>query len=77
MSETDFTTYEPDNSLKKGYRSLFSKIFRELNKNRWLIFQLFKKDFIAPYKQSFIGVFAVVGKPLVHGRGALRFKEAH
>ena len=65
MTETDFTIYEPDNSLKKGYRSLFSEIFSELNKNRWLIFQLFKKDFIALYKQSFIGVLWAFLLPLV------------
>jgi len=65
MTETDFTTYEPDNSLKKGYRSLFSEIFSELNKSRWLIFQLFKKDFVALYKQSFIGVLWAIVLPLV------------
>ena len=65
MTETDFTTYEPDNSLKKGYRSLFSEIFSELNRSRWLIFQLFKKDFVALYKQSFIGVLWAIVLPLV------------
>lgn len=50
-------TYEPDNSLKKGYLSIFSEIFNELKKNRWLTQQLFKRDFFALYKQSFIGVF--------------------
>jgi len=48
--------YEPDNSLKKGYLSLFSQIFVELGKNRWLTYQLFKKDFLSSYKQSFFGV---------------------
>jgi lipopolysaccharide transport system permease protein len=62
---TEFTTYEPDNSLKKGYLALFGEIFSELNKNRWLIFQLFKKDFVALYKQSFIGVFWAFLLPLV------------
>jgi len=65
MIETDYTFYEPDNSLKKGYRSLFSEIFNELNKSRWLIFQLFKKDFVALYKQSLIGVFWAILLPLV------------
>jgi lipopolysaccharide transport system permease protein len=62
---TEFTTYEPDNSLKKGYLALFGEIFSELNKNRWLVFQLFKKDFVALYKQSFIGVFWAFLLPLV------------
>jgi lipopolysaccharide transport system permease protein len=55
MSEI-ITTYEPDNSLKKGYLSIFSEIYNEFKKNRWLTYQLFKRDFFALYKQSFIGV---------------------
>ena len=66
MTDTqDFVVYEPDNSLKRGYRSLYSDIFREINKNRWLIFQLFKRDFLALYKQSFLGFFWAVILPLV------------
>jgi lipopolysaccharide transport system permease protein len=65
MTEADFTIYEPDNSLKKGYASLFGEIFSEINKNRWLIYQLFKKDFVALYKQSFIGFLWAIVLPLV------------
>jgi len=64
MTET-ITTYEPDNSLKKGYLSIFGEIFNELEKNRWLTYQLFKRDFFAVYKQSFIGVLWAVIIPLV------------
>ena len=64
MTET-ITTYEPDNSLKKGYLSIFSEIFNELKKNRWLTYQLFKRDFFALYKQSFIGVLWALIIPLV------------
>jgi lipopolysaccharide transport system permease protein len=64
MTET-ITTYEPDNSLKKGYLSIFSEIFNELKKNRWLTYQLFKRDFFAVYKQSFIGVLWALIIPLV------------
>ena len=59
-------TYEPDNSLKKGYRSLVSEIIRELHANQWLTFQLFKRDFFSMYKQSFIGIFWVAVLPLVN-----------
>jgi lipopolysaccharide transport system permease protein len=65
MNKIDYATYEPDNSLKKGYASLFGEIINEISKNRWLIFQLFKKDFIALYKQSFIGVFWAILLPLI------------
>ena len=64
MTET-ITTYEPDNSLKKGYLSIFSEIYNELRKNRWLTYQLFKRDFFAMYKQSFIGVLWALIIPLV------------
>ncbi len=58
-------TYEPDNSLKKGYLSIFKEIFDEIKKNRWLTYQLFKRDFFAMYKQSFFGVFWALIIPLV------------
>ena len=64
MSEI-ITTYEPDNSLKKGYLSIFSEIYSEFMKNRWLTYQLFKRDFFALYKQSFIGVLWAFIIPLV------------
>lgn len=54
--EYTVVTYEPDNSLKKGYVSIFSEIFFDLWKNRWLTFQLFKRDFLSAYKQSVIGI---------------------
>jgi len=59
------TTYEPDNSLKKGYLSIFNQIFVELKQNRWLTYQLFKRDFLSSYKQSFLGVLWAMILPLV------------
>jgi len=59
------TTYEPDNSLKKGYLYIFSEIYSELKRNRWLTYQLFRRDFFALYKQSFIGVFWAFIIPLI------------
>jgi len=58
-------TYEPDNSLKKGYGSLFIEIVRDLSENRWLTYQLFKRDFFALYKQSFLGVVWLILIPIV------------
>ncbi len=54
--EKAVATYEPDNSLKKGYLHIFTEILREFKQNRWLIYQLFKRDFVTMYKQSFVGV---------------------
>ncbi len=58
-------TYEPDNSLRKGYLSLFFEIGEDIWSNRWLTYQLFRRDFISIYKQSFIGVFWSFVVPLV------------
>ncbi len=57
--------YKPDNSIKKGYISIISEIFFELKNNRWLTFQLFKRDFLALYKQSFMGFFWALIIPIV------------
>jgi len=59
------TTYEPDNSLKRGYISVFAEIFNEIRKNRWLMYQLFKRDILAAYKQTFIGIFWALLLPLI------------
>jgi lipopolysaccharide transport system permease protein len=59
------TTYEPDNSLKKGYLSIFKEIFSEVKENRWLIYQLFKRDFLTTYKQSVFGILWVFVIPIV------------
>lgn len=59
------TTYEPDNSIKKGYISLWAEIFQELKQNKWLTLQLFKRDFFSIYKQSLGGVFWAFIVPLI------------
>ena len=58
-------TYQPDNSLRKGYLSIFSEIRSELRKSKWLAYQLFKRDFFAIYKQSFFGILWALIIPLV------------
>jgi lipopolysaccharide transport system permease protein len=57
-------TYEPDNSLKRGYISIFKEISSEIRSNSWLIQQLFKRDFFSMYKQSLIGILWVLILPL-------------
>lgn len=62
---TAITTYEPDNSIKKGYASLLREIVNEVVKNKWLTYQLFKRDFFAIYRQSFMGFLWAFIVPLV------------
>ena len=54
------TVYVPDNSIKKGYVSLFKEMFEELRSSRFLMWQLFKRDIKSVYKQSVLGVFCKV-----------------
>lgn len=58
-------SYEPDNAIKKGYISSLSNIARELAQNRWLILQLFKRDFLSMYKQSFMGILWAFIIPII------------
>ncbi len=57
-------TYEPDNSLKKGYLNIFREILDEIRWNKYLTYQLFRRDFFAAYKQSFVGVFWAFAMPM-------------
>jgi len=51
----EIRVYEPDQAIKKGYLSMLGEIFQELSANRWLIYQLFLRDFSSVYKQSLFG----------------------
>jgi lipopolysaccharide transport system permease protein len=44
---------------------MFVSIFKEIRDNRWLIFQLFKRDFTALYKQSLLGILWAFVIPIV------------
>lgn len=59
-------TYEPDNSLKRGYWSIFEEIYADIRINRWLTYQLFKRDVLAAYKQTFIGILWTLIIPLAN-----------
>ena len=65
MADEEVVTYEPDNCLKKGYLTIFREIVGEVRKNRWLIYQLFKRDFLTNYRQSFFGILWAFIVPIV------------
>lgn len=64
-SVKEITTYLPDNSVRQGYASLVGDIVVELWANRWLTFQLFKRDLSAFYKQSVLGGLWLLLIPLI------------
>jgi lipopolysaccharide transport system permease protein len=59
-------TYEPDNSIKKGFFSIFPEIYFEVKQNRWLTYQLFRRDFAALHKQTHIGFLWIFIIPLIN-----------
>jgi len=62
---TPTCVYVPDNELRRGFFAIFQSIATEIRKNGWLIWQLFRRDFIVQYRQSLIGFFWAVLIPLV------------
>jgi len=65
MSGKNRTIYYPDNCLKKGFFSTYRNIVDEIIGNRWLIFQLLKRELLSLYKQSFIGILWAFVLPLI------------
>lgn len=66
MNQQSVVTYEPDNSLKKGYFQIFSEIISEIISSRWLTYQMFRRSFFSMYKQSFLGILWMVILPIVN-----------
>lgn len=58
-------TYRPDDAVRRGHASLFGDVVAELSDSRFLTAQLFKRDVMAFYKQSLLGVFWIVCIPLI------------
>ena len=59
------TTYRPEQRLKMGVLRTWVVMFRNIIGARELIWQLFKRDFLAQYKKSFFGLGWIIIAPLV------------
>jgi lipopolysaccharide transport system permease protein len=59
------TVYEPNQRVNMGYLAGWAMMFGNLLKSRELIWQLFKRDFFANYKQSFLGIMWVFIAPVI------------
>lgn len=57
--------YEPGQRVKMGFFKSWAFMLRNIIESRELIWQLFKRDFFAGYKQSFFGVFWILISPIV------------
>ncbi len=65
MKKDSIVIYTPNNSLHKECGVIFRQIFQELIESRWLIWQLFKRDFFAIYKQTFLGILSPFIFPII------------
>lgn len=57
--------YRPDLKEKQSIYSMFVQILKNLAAFKFMLVQLFIRDFTASYKKSFLGLFWVVFAPLV------------
>ncbi len=64
MSET-ITVYEPNQRQKTGFFKIWIVMFMNIIRSRELIAQLFKRDFLAAYKKSFLGMTWIFLSPIV------------
>lgn len=61
----DITVYEPNQRVKVGFLAGWAEMVKGVIGSRELIWQLFKRDFFANYKQSYLGVVWVFLAPVV------------
>lgn len=59
------SVYRPNRKHDLGYLRAWAVMIQTITQSRELIWQLFKRDFFASYKKSFIGVAWVVLTPLI------------
>jgi lipopolysaccharide transport system permease protein len=59
------TVYEPNQRQKIGFFKSLLIMFRNIRASRELIWQLFKRDFVAVYKKSFLGMGWLFISPVI------------
>ena len=64
MKENQITEYYPNQRFKDGFFHIWKTIFKNVYDSRDLVYQLFKRDFFAQYKKSFLGVAWAIITPI-------------
>ena len=64
MKSKKITIYEPNQRHKLGIFKIWLVMAKNIIKSRELIWQLFKRDFLAGYKKSFIGITWIFLAPI-------------
>ena len=61
----NFITYRPNQRHELGYLQTWIVMTKNIIRSRDLIWQLFKRDYFATYKKSFIGIAWVIISPIL------------
>lgn len=64
MQKSTITEYYPNQRFKDGIFTIWKTIFINILDSRELIYQLFKRDFFAQYKKSFLGAGWAIITPI-------------
>ncbi|HME44450.1 MAG TPA: ABC transporter permease [Syntrophorhabdales bacterium] len=64
MQKQNVTIYEPYSRQKIGFLKTWILMVNNIASSRQLIYQLFKRDFFASYKKSFLGISWIILGPL-------------
>lgn len=81
MDSTDkITTYEPNSRQKTGFLKSLFLMAKNVKNSHELIWQLFKRDFLAQYKKSFLGagwivlapIFGIISWVIMNASGVLK-----
>src|SRR4030042_1253111 len=80
MNKEIITIYEPNQRLKLGWFRIWIIMIKNIIASRDLIAQLFKRDFLAVYKKSFLGsawifitpVLGIVSWVIMNSAGVLK-----
>lgn len=65
MTEENITIYRPNQRHELGFFQTWGVMIRNIINSRELIWQLFKRDFFASYKKSFIGIAWIFIAPIL------------
>lgn len=65
MKEAQVTVYSPDQKARLGLVRCLVMMVSNVVRSRELIWQLFKRDFVGGYKQTFFGIFWLFISPVV------------
>ena len=64
-SELEITIYRPNQRHELGFFQTWILMCRNIYRSRELIWQLFKRDFFASYKKSFLGITWIFITPII------------